>query len=77
MNYLKKLKIKEKNDDRIVPEVEMEKIIDHEGNKIINGYKIIGFLGNGTYIKEKLVEKNEKKYEMKIINKNNLQKKKK
>ena len=76
MNYLKKIQIKQKNDERIIPEVEMEKIIDEQGNKIINGYKIIKYIGKGRFSKVKLVEKNEKKYAMKIINKNNLQRKK-
>ncbi len=76
MNYLKKIQIKQNSDDRIIPEVEMEKITDEQGNKIINGYKIIRYLGNGRYSKVKLVEKNEKKYAMKIIDKNNLQRKK-
>ena len=76
MNYLKKIQIKQNSDDRIIPEVEMEKITDEQGNKIINGYKIIRYLRNCRYIKVKLVEKNEKKYAMKIIDKNNLQRKK-
>ena len=59
-----------KKEKKNVPEVEVKKTKDDEGNKIINGYKLIKLLGKGSFSKIKLLEKNGKKYAMKIINKN-------
>ena len=64
MNFKKEMKN--------VLEFEAEKTKDNEGNKIINGYKIIKLLGRGSFSKIKLIEKNGKKYAMKIINKTHL-----
>ena len=58
--------------------VESEIKIKYEGNvKYYNDYKLIKKLGQGSICKVKLVEKNNIKYALKIINKNNLLKKKK
>ena len=75
MNFLKALKTKPK-ENKNIPEVEIEKTFDKEGNKIINGYKVLEYIGCGSYSKVKLVEKNGQKYAMKIINKENLKRKK-
>ena len=57
---------------------ESEVKIKYVGNvKYYNDYKLIGKLGEGSICKVKLVEKNNIKYALKIINKNNLLKKKK
>ena len=50
---------------------------EKNGSKTYNGYTYIKDLGSGLFSKVKLVEKSKKYYSMKIINKNNLQKKKK
>ena len=42
---------------------------DENGNKYYNEYKFISFLGSGTFSKIELVEKDGKKYAMKIIDK--------
>ena len=42
---------------------------DDEGNKYYNEYKFISFLGSGAFSKIELVEKDGKKYAMKIIDK--------
>jgi len=58
--------------------VESEIKIRYEGNvKYYNDYKLIKKLGQGSICKVKLVEKNNIKYALKIINKNLLLKKKK
>ena len=58
--------------------VESEIKIKYEGNvKYYNDYKLIKKLGQGSICKVKLVEKNNIKYALKIINKNLLLKKKK
>ena len=75
MNFLKALKTKPK-ENKNIPEVEIEKTFDKEGNKIINGYKVLEYIGCGSYSKVKLVEKDGQKYAMKIINKENLKRKK-
>ena len=57
---------------------ESEVKIKYVGNvKYYNDYKLISKLGEGSICKVKLVEKNNIKYALKIINKNNLLKKKK
>ena len=57
---------------------ESEVKIKYIGNvKYYNDYKLISKLGEGSICKVKLVEKNNIKYALKIINKNNLLKKKK
>ena len=53
-----------------VPEVNVNKTRDDEGNKIINGYKLIKLLAKGGLSKINLLEKNGKKYVMKVIDKN-------
>ena len=53
-----------------VPEENVNKTRDDEGNKIINGYKLIKLLAKGGMSKINLLEKNGKKYVMKVIDKN-------
>ena len=59
-----------------IKETELTKNYDAEGNKYYNEYKDIGLLGQGSYSKVKLVIKEEIKYAMKVIDKNELKKKK-
>jgi len=60
-----------------IPEHNLIKIKSENGTKTYNGYTYIKDLGSGLFSKVKLVEKSKKYYSMKVINKNNLQKKKK
>ena len=75
MNFFEKKNYLYEKENRKVPEIEIEKKKDEFGNKIMNGYKKIKLLGFGAFSKVKLVEKNGKKYAMKIINKDALRKK--
>ena len=52
-----------------IKETNLSKNYDNEGNKYYNEYKYIKVLGKGSYSKVKLVEKDNIKYAMKIIDK--------
>ena len=52
-----------------IKETNLAKNYDNEGNKYYNEYKYIKVLGKGSYSKVKLVEKDNIKYAMKIIDK--------
>ena len=54
----------------------MTKNFDEQGNKYYNEYKLLKVIGKGAYSKVKLVEKDNIKYAMKIIDKKKLKKKK-
>ena len=63
--------------DRVnIKETNLAKNYDNEGNKYYNEYKYIKVLGKGSYSKVKLVEKDNVKYAMKIIDKKLLKSKK-
>ena len=54
----------------------VEKSIDEEGHKVVNGYHYLKTLGEGSFGKVKLVEKNGKQFAIKIMKKSILKKKK-
>ena len=60
-----------------IPEVEYTKTKNDKDQSVISGYIVIKDLGFGAFSKVKLVEKEGKQYAMKIINKKQLQRKKK
>ena len=65
-------KVENPEDESGIPERELTKKVNEKGEKFINEYKIISLIGEGAYSKVKLVEKNGKKYAMKIIDKKRL-----
>ena len=65
-------KVENPEDESGIPESELTKKVNEKGEKFYNDYKIISPLGEGAYSKVKLVEKNGKKYAMKIIDKKKL-----
>ena len=65
-------KVENLEDESGIPERELTKNVNEKGEKFINEYKIISLIGEGAYSKVKLVEKNGKKYAMKIIDKKRL-----
>ena len=69
-------KIGNLKDIESIKESEMTKNYDEHGNKYYNEYKLLKILGRGAYSKVKLVEKDNIKYAMKIIDKKELKKKK-
>ena len=76
-NLSKYKKIGNLTDDASVKENELTKWKDDLGNKYYNGYKFIKKLGKGAFSKVELVEKDDVKYALKIINKQELKKQKK
>ena len=56
-------------DDEDIKESICTKHYDEQGNKYYNEYKFISFIGSGSFSKIELVEKDGKKYAMKIIDK--------
>ena len=60
-----------------IPEVEYTKTKNDKDQSVISGYTVIKDLGFGAFSKVKLVEKEGKQYAMKVINKKQLQRKKK
>ena len=72
------LEIFVRQDPKQIPEYNLIKIKNEKnGIKTYNGYTYIKDLGSGLFSKVKLVEKDNKYYSMKVINKSKLQKKKK
>ena len=69
-------KIGNLKDIESIKESEMTKNFDEQGNKYYNEYKLLKVIGKGSYSKVKLVEKDNIKYAMKIIDKKELKKKK-
>ena len=60
-----------------IPETELHRTRNSEGEKFYNEYKYIKYLGEGTFSKVKLVIKNNQFYAMKVIDKKLLRKKNK
>ena len=69
-------KIGNLTDIESIKESKLSKSYDDQDNKYYNEYKFIKVLGQGAYSKVKLVEKDNIKYAMKIIDKNLLKSKK-
>jgi serine/threonine protein kinase len=70
-------KIENPEDESGIPENELIKTENEEGDKFYNGYKLLDYLGEGAFSKVKLVEKNNQKYAMKVINRKKLMSQKK
>ena len=65
------------NSSNEIPESEYSKTKNENNQSVINGYTVIDTLGCGAFSKVKLVEKEGVQYAMKIIDKKQLQRKKK
>ena len=78
MNYILKKKIFKKlfseKESPSIPETELQRTRNSEGDKFYNEYKYLDFLGEGSFSKVKLVTKNNQLYAMKIIDKKLLRK---
>ena len=70
-------KIENPEEESGIPENELIKTENEEGDKFYNGYKLLDYLGEGAFSKVKLVEKNNQKYAMKVINRKKLMSQKK
>ena len=73
INFNKYEKIGLLKDSVEIKESICTKHYDEKGNKYYNDYKFVSFLGSGAFSKIELVEKEGKKYAMKIIDKSFLQ----
>ena len=70
MNNTKPLKkYKTEKEFAPIPETELQRKRNSQGEKFYNDYKYIKFLGEGTFSKVKLVCKNSQQYAMKVIDK--------